>query len=170
MTEEVLREAVSDWVEETTPRERIHSVIERTYDAASADEIAEQAETTSKTARKHLTELSREGYVTETSDSDRQATLYKRSSTSLVLEEAARINDSVSKPELVDRIAELETAIAQYREQTGVDSPADAVLQDTAVDKELLFEWRGTARNLRFAKAALAISQAEHAVEQPHAG
>ena len=170
MTDEVLREAVSDWVEETTPRERIHSVIERTYDAASADEIAEQAETTPKTARKHLAELSREGFVTETSDSDRQATLYKRSSTSLVLEEAARINDSVSKPELVDRIAELEAAIAQYREQTGVDSPADAVLQDTAVDKELLFEWRGTARNLRFAKAALAISQAEHAVEQPHAG
>ena len=71
MTEEVLREAVSDWVEETTPRERIHSVIERTYDAASADEIAEQAETTAKTARKHLTELSREGFVTETADSDR---------------------------------------------------------------------------------------------------
>ena len=87
-----------------------------------------------------------------------------------MLEEAARINDSLSKPELVDRITELEAEVEQHREQTGADSPADAVLQDTSVDKELLFEWRGTARNLRFAKAALAISQAEHAVEQPHAG
>jgi len=170
MTDEVLREAVSDWVEETTPRERVHSVIERTYDAASADEIAEQAETTPKTARKHLEELSREGVVTKTASPDRKATLYKRSPTSLVIEEAARINDSVSKPELIDRIAELEGEIETYRERTDADSPEDAALQDESADKELLFQWRGTARNLRFAKAALAISQAKNAVEQPHTG
>ena len=170
MTDEALREAVSEWVEETTPRERVHRVIERTYDAVSADTVAEQAETTAKTARKHLTELSREGFVTETSNPDRQATLYKRSPTSLVIEEAARINNSVPKPELVDRIAEMKAEIDTFREQTGADSPEDAVLQDESVDKEILFEWRGTCRNLRFAKAALAISQAEHAVEQPHAG
>lgn len=170
MTKDLVDEAVSDWVEETTPRERVHSVIKRTYAALSADEVAKQAETTPKTARKHLEELGREGFVTKTSQPDRTATLYKRSPTSLVVEEVAQINTRVSQPELVDRIAEMEAEIDAYRDQTGADSPEDAVLQDGSVDEELLFQWRGTRRNLRFAKAALAISQAEDAVEQPHAG
>jgi predicted ArsR family transcriptional regulator len=170
MTEDMVEEVVSDWVTETTPRERVHSVIERTYDALSAAEVAEQAETTPKTARKHLKGLSREGFVTQVSQPDRKATLYKRSPTSLVIEEAARINNSVSKQELVERIAEMKAEIKSYRDQAGADSPEDAALQDESVDEELLFRWRGTRRNMRFAKAALAISQAEDAVEQSHAG
>lgn len=170
MTEDFVEEVVSDWVTETTPRERVHRVIERTYDGLSAGEVAEQAETTPKTARKHLEELSREGFVTKVSQPDRKATLYKRSPTSLVIEEAARINNSVSTQELVERIAEMKSEIESYRDQTGANSPEDAVLEDGSVDEELLFQWRGTRRNLRFAKAALAISQAEDAVEQPHAG
>jgi predicted ArsR family transcriptional regulator len=170
MAEDIVEDAVSEWIEETTPRERVHSVIERAYDALSADEVAEQAETTPKTARKHLEELDREGFAMKTSQPGRKATLYKRSPTSIVIEEAARINDSVTQSELVERIAEMESEIDSYREQTGADSPEDAVLQDGTVDEESLFQWRGTRRNLRFAKAALAISQAEDTVEQRHAG
>lgn len=95
MAEDVVEETVSDWVEETTPRERVHSVMKRAYGGVSPDEAADQAETTPKSARKHLEELAREGFVTKTSQPDRETTLYKRSSTSLVIEEATRINDSV---------------------------------------------------------------------------
>jgi Fe2+ or Zn2+ uptake regulation protein len=164
MTGEIVSEAVSEWVAETTPRERVYSVIERASDPRSADEVANQAETTPKTARKYLEELSREGFVTKTASPDRQATLYRRSPTSLVLEEATRINEAVSQSELVERIER-----RSYRERADADSPEDAVLRDGAVDEKLLYQWRSTRRNLRFAKAALAISQAEDAVEQSRA-
>lgn len=169
MTGEIVSEAVSEWVAETTPRERVYSVIERASDPRSADEVANQAETTPKTARKYLEELSREGFVTKTASPDRQATLYRRSPTSLVLEEATRINEAVSQSELVERIAEMDRERRSYRERADADSPEDAVLRDGAVDEKLLYQWRSTRRNLRFAKAALAISQAEDAVEQSRA-
>lgn len=166
MTEDRIEESVADWVEETTPRERVHSIIERAYEGMAAADVATRAETTPKTARKHLKELAREGFVRKTAQPERAATLYRRSPTSLVTEEAARINDRVTQSELVERIAEMEAEIESYRERTGADSPADAVLDNGTMDREELFQWRGLRRNLRFAKAALAISQAEDAVER----
>jgi len=166
MPGDIVEEAVSEWVVDTMPRERVHRIVERAYDPLSADEVADWAETTPKTARKHLEALASEGFVTKTSHPDRQATLYKRSPTSLVVEEAARLNEELSQSELVERIAEMEQDIQRYREQTGADSPENASLQDEPVEEELLYQWRGTRRNLRFAKAALAIAQAEDAVDR----
>jgi len=169
MAEDIVDESVADWVTATTPRERVHSVVERADDPLSADEVADGAETTPKTARKHLEELAQEGFLTRTSQPDRQATLYRRSPTSLVTEEAAHINRAVSQSELTERIAAMERDLQSYRETTGADSPADAVLKDEALDDELLYEWRSTRRNLRFARAALAISRAEETVDRSFA-
>ena len=169
MAEDIVDESVDDWVTATTPRERVHSIAERSYDPVSADEVADRAETTPKTARKHLEELAQEGFLTRTAQPDRQATLYRRSPTSLVTEEAAQINRAVSQSELTERIAAMERDLRSYRETAGADSPADAVLQDEQLDEQLLYEWRSTRRNLRFAKAALAISQAEETVDRSFA-
>lgn len=166
MADDIVDESITDWVAETTPRERVHRIVERAYDPLSADEVADRAETTPKTARKHLAELAQEGFLTRTAQPDRQATLYRRSPTSLVTEEAAHINRAVSQSEITERIAAMERDLQSYRETAGAESPEDAVLGDTQIDEELLYEWRSTRRNLRFAKAALAISRAEEAVDR----
>ncbi len=166
MTERAVSEAVSEWVTETTPRERVHTVIERAYEPISAADIATQAETTPKTARKHLDQLAREGFVTKTATSNQRGALYKRSPTSVVVEEAARINEQLSRSQLLDRIAELDADIERYRSETSADGP-EAFALEGDVDAELLYQWRSARRSLRFAKAALAISQAEHAVAEP---
>lgn len=169
MAGNIVDDSVTDWVEDTTPRERVHSIIERASTPLSADAVASRAETTPKTARKHLEELAREGFVTRTAEPGERATLYRRSPTSLVTEEAARINDAVGRAELTDRIASMESEIQSYREKTGADSPEDALLEDGFSDTEILYNWRSTRRNLRFARAALAISRAAETVEESFA-
>ncbi|MFW5959126.1 MAG: HAD-IC family P-type ATPase [Natronomonas sp.] len=86
LNEAVVRELVA----ETTPYERIREVIRNAYAPNSAADVAEAARTSPKTARKHLTSLADEGVVsTETSENG--ATLFRRSSESLVVEQAAEV-------------------------------------------------------------------------------
>jgi Fe2+ or Zn2+ uptake regulation protein len=155
----------AEWKEETTPFERVRSVIRRTYTPQSADEVADRAQTTPTTARKHLQQLTESGFVETVSKPERTATLYKRSNESLVLEQAHDILREIDTDELVMRITEMQDEIQAYRDELGVDSPEDAALQDVDHDGETLRDWQTTRRNLGIAKAALALSQAEETME-----
>lgn len=160
----------SEWTDETTPFERVRTVMKRTYDPQSADEIASRARTTPTTARKHLRQLAESGFVETTSNPERDATLYRRSNESLVLEQARDLLEEVDSDDLVARIAAMQADIRTYREELGVDSPEDAVLRDADVDQETLRDWQTTRRNLGFAKVALALSEAEAAIQTTRAG
>lgn len=62
---EDVNEAVKEeWRAETTPAERVKSVIRDTYSPVSAETVADDALTTTKTARKHLETLADDGFVT----------------------------------------------------------------------------------------------------------
>lgn len=164
--DEDVNEAVrADWKEDTTPFERVRTVMKRTSEPHSADEIADRALTTPTTARKHLEVLLEDGFVTATSKPGRSATLYRRSSESLVMEQARDILREMGTEELVTRISELQSEIQRYREETGVDSPEDVALEDVEIDRGTIQEWQRTRRNLDIAKAALAIGQAEDSVQ-----
>lgn len=154
----------SEWSDETTPFERVRAVMKRTYESRSANEIATRARTTPTTARKHLQQLDESGFVETVSEPQRDATLYRRSSESLVLEQARDILDRADDETLLTRIGEMQDDIRAYREKSGVDSPEDAALLDADVDRSTLRDWRTTRRNLGFAKVALALSEAEAAV------
>lgn len=163
---EDVNEAVkAEWEAETTPFERVRTVMKRTYEPQSADQIASRALTTPTTVRKHLEVLVEDGFVTATSEPGRSATLYRRSSESLVLEQARDILSEMGKEELASRINELQAEIKRYRDETGVDSPEDVALEDVEIDRGTLREWQTTRRNLDIAKAALAIGQAEDSVQ-----
>lgn len=163
---EDVNEAVrANWKDETTPFERVRTVMKRTYESQSADEIAERALTTPTTARKHLDVLVGDGFVSATSEPGRTATLYRRSAESVVMEQAHDILREVGTEELASRISELQSEIQRYREETGVDSPEDVALEDVEIDRGTLQAWQTTRRNLDIAKAALAIGQAEDSVE-----
>lgn len=161
-SDDVNERVETEWVEETTAFERVRAVMKRTYEPRSAPEIAERARTTPTTARTHLNQLSEDGFVETTVAG--QATHYQRSPASLVLEQAHDILDEVDRDTLVDRIAGMREEIDSYRETFDAESPEDAVIDDGAIDRETVREWRTTRRNLDLAKAALAISEAEDTV------
>ncbi|MFD1588186.1 hypothetical protein ACFR9U_14485 [Halorientalis brevis] len=107
-----------------------------------------------------------------TSTGDTGGTHYRRSSESLVVEQAADILSEVPPDELRERITELRKDVRSYQEQFGVESPdelsvarTNEVLSETgdhaAVDEEALQDWKTTRRNLAFANAALSIANAQ---------
>jgi DNA-binding IscR family transcriptional regulator len=172
-----INEAVGEeWESETTPYERIRHVVAHTYSPVSADEVAADARTAPKTARKHLNTLADEGFV-ETTPGEQGATLYHRSPESLVVEQAAEILDDVSTDELVTRIQEMREQLAEYRAEFGVYSPEELAVNQTnqalaesgspqnEIDPETIREWKTLRRNLAFANAALSISNAEQFVD-----
>jgi DNA-binding IscR family transcriptional regulator len=172
-----INEAVSgEWESETTPYERIRHVVAHTYSPVSADTVAEDARTSPKTARKHLNTLADEGFVV-TATGKHGGTTYRRSSESLVVEQAADILQHVSTDELVTRIAEMRDRLNDYRSEYGVDSPEEVTIEQTNqilsetdssrsdIDTETLQDWQTTRRNLAFANAALSIANAERFVD-----
>jgi DNA-binding IscR family transcriptional regulator len=174
---EDINEAVSDeWKSETTPYERVRHVIAHTYSPVSAETVAEDAQTSPKTARKHLNLLADEGFVV-TATGEHGGTIYRRSPESLVVEQAADILEHVSTDELSTRITEMREQLNDFRAEYGVDSPEELSIKQTnqtlsetgsdqsEIDSETLQEWQTTRRNLAFANAALSIANAERFVD-----
>lgn len=165
-----VNEAVeAEWREETTPFERVRTVVARTYGPATAADLADEALTSPKTARKHLESLAESGFVA-TENGPNGATCYRRSPESLVTEQASDLLADLGTAELATRVAELRETVADYRERFGAESPADlAVAQGTVEgpgasddrpDPEAVREWQTVRRNLAFANAALALGRA----------
>jgi len=169
-----INEAVrTEWEAETTPAERVKDVIRHTYAPVTAGAVADEAQTTAKTARKHLETLAEDGFVT-TTQGERGATLYRRSDESLITERASRLLAEYSPEELAARVAELQEKLYQYRETYGVESPEELAVRlgsdalddadpDTRLDRSVVTEWQTVRRNLAFANAAVSIGKAtEH--------
>lgn len=174
---EDINEVVSDeWQSETTPYERVRHVIAHKYSPVSAETVAEDAQTSPKTARKHLNLLADEGFVV-TATGENGGTTYRRSPESLVVEQAADILEHVSTDELSTRITEMREQLNDFRAEYGVDSPEELSIKQTnqalseagsnqsEIDSETLQEWQTTRRNLAFANAALSIANAERFVD-----
>lgn len=171
-----VNEAVgAEWEAETTPYERVREVISHTYTSVSADTVAETAQTSPKTARKHLNALADEGFVTSETG-ERGGTIYRRSPESLVVEQAADILEHVSTDELVAQVSEMRGSISDFQAEYGVESPEELLVDRTNqtlseaasnhedLDLETIREWQTTRRNLAFANAALSIANAERFV------
>lgn len=166
---------VVEWKAETTPYERVRAVIATTTEPVSADDVASDARTSAKTARKHLNALANEGFVATTTG-DHGATVYRRSAESLVVEQASDILDRVSTDELVDQITDMRDRLRKLRQEFGVDSVEELTVAQTNrtltegtpegsdIDAQRLREWQTTRRNLAFANAALSIATAEQFV------
>jgi predicted ArsR family transcriptional regulator len=171
-----VNEAVAEeWEAETTPFERVRTVVNTAYSPVSAQAVAEEARTTPKTARKHLETLVADGFL-KTESGERGGTLYRRSGESLVLSEASAILDEVSVAELVDRVGAMRAEIRDYQERYGVELPTGVTVAETnsllsgvestapELDTETIREWQTTRRNLAFANAALSIANAQEFV------
>lgn len=153
-----------EWKADTTPGERVHTVMKRTYEPQSVGTIAERALTSETTARKHLSVLADEGFVEAVSVSGERGTRYKRAPRSIVLERAQQILDMMDVETLSTRITALRETVKEFEEQTGAESPSAAAVGDAELDAETLTEWQTARRNLKLARAALALADAEETI------
>lgn len=154
-----------EWIEETTPFERVYEIIRTTYNPASAGEIADRARVSATTARKHLRTLESAGEVTTSQDG--QTTCYRRSETAIVTEHAQSLLAELSPEEIASGIADMKAQIQEWREEYGVDSPEEFARERDVDDVDsdygaLLTEWQTTRRNLALAQATLAIAEASN--------
>ena len=152
-----------EWIDDTTPFERVYAIVRRVYEPVSAGEIADRARVSSTTARKHLRTLESAGEVTTSQEG--QTTHYRRSETAIVTENAQSILAERTPEEIAAGIADMKAQIQEWREDYGVDSPEEFAreLEIDDVDTNhgvLLREWQTTRRNLALAQAALAIGEA----------
>ena len=167
--ENVTERAKADWKGDTSPFDRVRSVMRTAYEPMSAATVAEGALTSEQTARKHLRSLVEHGYVAETASPDTTGTLYRRSKHSLALEQARRILDETDPATLSTRVLEMRAELRGYGDQFRVNSPGAAVRAHADIDTETLLEWRTTRRNLAFAEVALALSAVDDATDVPKA-
>jgi len=152
-----------EWVDDTTPFERVYAIIRRAYEPASAGEIADRARVSATTARKHLRTLESAGEVATSQDG--QTTQYRRSETAIVTENAQSLLAEQTPDEIAAGIADMKAQIQEWREKYDVDSPEEFARELEIDDADtnhggLLREWQTTRRNLALAQAALAIGEA----------
>ncbi len=161
---DVNERVTEEWKSETTPGERVRTVMKRTYEPQSVAAIAERALTSATTARKHLGILTEDGYAEAVTPPDKRGTWYRRAPRSVVLERAQQILDSVDVETLSARVTELRETVREFEEQTGAESPRAAAIAETDLDSETMTEWQTTRRNLKLARAALALADATDVV------
>jgi predicted ArsR family transcriptional regulator len=162
---DVNERVTEEWKAETSPGERVRTVMKRTYDPQSVATIAERALTSETTARKHLEILAEDGFVEAVSPPDARGTWYKRAPRSVVLERAQQILDSVDVDTLSTRVTELRETVREFEEETGAESPRAAAIADAELDAAAMTDWHTARRDLKLARAALALADATEAVE-----
>lgn len=149
--------AVEEWVEETTPFERVKDVLDTTTEPQYAKEIAERARVSEPTARKHLSAFANIGRAEEISAN--QGTRYKRSAQTIAMSRIAAIHREYSKRELTDAIEELRDEIASLQDEFSASDPDDLAfeLESGAEEWRAVTRWRTLEENLDIARAALSL-------------
>ncbi|WP_276280498.1 DUF7342 family protein [Halorussus caseinilyticus] len=149
--------AVEEWVEETTPFERVKDILDTTTEPQFAKEIAERAQVSEPTARKHLSTFAEVGRA-EAVPAE-QGTQYKRSAQSVAMSRIAAIHREYSKQELTHSIQRLRDKIASLRNEYGANDPDDLAYELESSDEgwQAVARWRTLEENLDVAKAALSL-------------
>jgi len=153
------------WIEETTSRERIRTILEETTEYATAAAVADRALTSEPTTRKYLDELVADGIGITTQDG--RTTLYKRNDGRQIDERIAELRETTSRDELIDGIREMKTQLQDYRDTYEVDGPEELAIELDASDDcwADVGRWRATRRNLAIAQAALQVDEAHRLAE-----
>lgn len=167
---DVNERVTEEWKADTTPGERVRSVMKRTYDPESVAAIAERALTSETTARKHLRVLAEDGFVEEVNKPEERGTCYRRAPRSVVLERAKQLLDAVDRETLSARVAELRETVREFEERTDAESPSAAAVNSAELSADAVTEWQTARRNLKLARAALALADAEETISDDTGG
>lgn len=162
--DDVNKRVTEEWKADTTPGERVRTIMKRTYDPQAVATIAERALTSETTARKHLDILTEDGFVEAVSPANKRGIWYKRAPRSVVLERAQQILDATDVETLSARVGDLRETVREFEERAGAESPRAAAIDGANLSDEAITEWQTARRNLKLARAALALADASEAV------
>jgi len=150
-----------EWEEDTDGFDRVRDVMRNSTEAKKASEVAETAEVSPNTARKHLDRLADMNRVRV--EEKGRTKLYAWDESAEKMELVREISRKYSSAEIEERVREMTSEIHGYREEHGCEEPEDLVVQtkeDTASELwKDVSEWKTIRTNLAVAKAALAFKQ-----------
>ena len=163
--DDVNEAAVTDWKKQTTTRERIKVVIERTTEATPASEIAEKARASPPVVRDELNDLTEMGLVEKIDGG--QGALYKRNDQMYIYQQVLELHEEYSEDELVETLQDLKQTVNEIRTKHGVESPAELAQQLDPDDQEGWEDhttWQTAQKNLYLAKAAISFYDARKVI------
>lgn len=157
---DVTEAAEAAWKADSTPFERVKSIISHTHEYQSATVIADRARVSTPTARKHLESLVRSGYAVAKEGRPRE---YTRNPDQRRFERIQQIADRYTQDELMAEIRDMKQRLTDLHQEYDAASPEALVMQLDAADEEgwqTVRTWRTTKRDLALAEAALAFMTA----------
>lgn len=162
---EIDERAKDIWIESTTSRERVQSVLEQTTEPTKASELAERALVSEPTTRKYLRELVDTGVAT--TEQAGRTTLYKRDEGRVIDQQIANLRKSHSRHELVELVQTLSHTLGEFRETYGVESPEELASELEPGEKGWgdVGRWEATRRRRAVARAALTVDEAHRLIE-----
>jgi DNA-binding transcriptional ArsR family regulator len=155
-----LDEAVTaEWTASTTAFQRIHTVLENTYEPKTTAEVADAAATTKPTVRKHVEPLVKAGLVEEHDDG--RATRYAWSETQRRVNRVADLAERQSAADLDAKVRQAKERIAGLRQRYDADTPNDLADTLDATDDDGwddLATWRTLEADLKRLQAAQSMA------------
>ena len=142
----------------------------RVYDVAMgitsptpAAEIADIADCSPNTAKKHLDRLVEMGIVSVSRDG--RPMQYERNEGYLEWQDASRIADELTVEEIIDRVGELEDERATYEDEFDATDPTAVSVYDHDSHETIhermvaVSEWRGIVRDIRLYELARQLAE-----------
>lgn len=150
---DVTTRATEEWTDETTTFDRVRQVIELTTEPTGASDLADRAQVSEPTARKHLESLTASGHAKAVTTHN--GTRYMRSPAGLAVRRIAAIHREYTKSELTAEIERLNAELRQIQDRHDVATRAQLLtdgdhLQDVR-------RWRELERRLSVTQAALTL-------------
>lgn len=144
-----------------TRGERVRAAARTLRTPRTASWVAEETETTTKTAQKYLEQLIEDNVLQKIERGGQ--TLYCVDQLMATYREVATLQREHTREELTNTLEEIQTKIASWKDEYGVDSPGAlrasiAELEDaTAIEerREIASEWEHLADRIPVIKAAL---------------
>ncbi|KTG25200.1 winged helix-turn-helix domain-containing protein [Haloferax profundi] len=151
------------WQEGTDTFGRVYDVALGVTSPTAYTEIAELADCSPNTAKKHLERLAEMGIVR--ADRDSRPAQYERNEGYLEWQEASRIASDLTIEEIIERVKALEEQREAYEEKFDTADPKEASVfdhedHDTIHDRmTAVSEWQGVIRDIRLYELARQLSQ-----------
>lgn len=144
-----------------TRGERVRAAARTLRTPRTASWVAEETETTTKTAQKYLDQLVEDNVLQKIERGGR--TLYCVDRLMATYREVATLQREHDREELADTLASMQTRVAEWEAEYDVESPGELLANTADVDdpdevdrrREVASEWEHLADRLPIVKAAL---------------
>ncbi|MCD2204923.1 DUF7342 family protein [Halobacterium sp. KA-6] len=151
------------WMAETDTFDRVYDVILSITTPTPYGDIADRADCSANTAKKHLDRLAEMGVVHK--DEQSRPTRYERDDGYLEWQEARRIAHELTVDEIIDRVADLEAQRDAYEQRFETTDPASVTVfevddHDAVHERmEAVSDWQATTRDIRLYELARQLAQ-----------